>query len=432
MKKIFWNTLDKKTKEVLTQRPFVKDEPALDESVRNIIEDVKKNKDAAIKCLTKQYDGVDLDEVTVEPSLIQDSGKNLDASTKASLAQAFDNIQKFHMAQISEDLKVEIGPGIVCEKQKRPIQRIGLYVPGGSAPLPSTVLMLGVPSMIAGCKERILCTPPQKDGTINPVILYAAKICGIKKVYKVGGAQAIAAMAYGTQSIPKVDKIYGPGNRWVTKAKQIVALDPLGAGLDMPAGPSEVMVIADETANPKFVAADLLAQAEHGIDSQVVLICMSNTFAKETLAQINQLMTRIKRQNIASKALENSFIAIMDNLNDAIEFANEYAPEHLILQCCDASQYIKDIQAAGSVFVGPWSPETVGDYASGTNHVLPTYASARNASGLSLNDFVVEISIQTLTKEGLTSLKKTVNTLSQLEGLDAHQLAVNVRFEEEQ
>jgi histidinol dehydrogenase len=392
------------------------------------MQQVRANGDAALKNMTKQYDQVDLIDLQVMPDEFAAAYQYVKPAILKALKRVCQQLYAFHEQQKLKDLCVETSPGIICESQARPIQRVGLYVPAGTAPLVSTVLMLGVPAQIAACPVRILCSPPQADGNIDPHILVAAQLCGIEKIYKVGGAQAIAAMAYGTETIPKVDKIFGPGNAWVTQAKMQAAQDAMGALYDLPAGPSEVMVIADSSANPEFVAADLLSQAEHDTASQVMLLCNSAQFADAVKIAIVKQIKKIPRQQIAQQALENSYCILIDTVAEAIAIANDYAPEHLILQVMQPRQYLPAIQNAGSIFLGPWSPEAAGDYASGTNHVLPTYGFAKSLSGLSVRDFMKTLSIQELTRAGLADIAETIRELTTVEGLNAHQQAIDIRL----
>jgi histidinol dehydrogenase len=353
----------------------------------------------------------------------------LTSEARAALECAIGNVRRFHEAQVTLPLSVETTPGVRCEQRVVPIRAVGLYVPAGSAPLPSTAIMLAVPAEIARCPDRVMCTPPQADGAANAAVLYVAQRCGIERVFKIGGAQAVAALAYGTQSVPKVDKIFGPGNAWVTTAKQLIAQDPDGAACDMPAGPSEVLVIADESARPDFVAADLLAQAEHSPDAQVMLVTASRRLAEQVGAQIEQQLGRLSRQEIVRQSLSSSRIVLVDDVGAALEVSNAYGPEHLILEVEQPRRWLERVTSAGSVFLGAWSPEPMGDYCSGTNHVLPTEGYARVLSGLSLVDFTKRISIQELTAEGLRQLGPVARTLAHLEGLDAHANAVSVRLE---
>ena len=416
---------DKKKWNELIQRP-VTDNAELGKTVFAILEKVRKKGDKAILKYTKDFDGVKLKSLLITPAEIANAGKLVSDKLKTAIQQAKQNIETFHIAQQEEVKKIETMPGVVCWRQSIGIEKVGLYIPGGSAPLFSTVLMLAVPAQIAGCKEIILCSPPSKDGTINPAILYAANICGITKIYKVGGVQAIAAMAYGTVTIPKVFKIFGPGNKYVTQAKQLVQQQAVA--IDMPAGPSEVLVIADETAVPEYVAADLLSQAEHGPDSQVILITTSAAIATATTAAIENQLQDLPRKDIAKKALENSKLVIVASTAEAIELSNLYAPEHLILSCANTIEVSKQVIAAGSVFIGNYSPESVGDYASGTNHTLPTNGYAAMYSGVSLDSFTKKITYQQLTKEGLSTISNTVMVMADAEGLAAHKNAVAIRL----
>jgi histidinol dehydrogenase len=353
----------------------------------------------------------------------------LTGGQRAALLRAIGTVTRFHETQSLDSVRVETSPGVTCERIIVPLNAVGLYVPAGTAPLPSTALMLAIPARLAGCPVRIMCTPPRPDGTADPAVLVAAKLCGIEHVFKLGGAQAIAAMAYGTASVPKVDKIFGPGNSWVTAAKQIVASDALGAALDMPAGPSEVLVIADTAARPAFVAADLLAQAEHSEDAQVMLVCTSRDHAAACIAEVERQLASLPRREIASKAIAGSRVILVPDLGTALEVSNRYAPEHLILQVESARTWLTLVRNAGSVFLGAWTPETMGDYCSGTNHVLPTYGHARAYSGLSVIDFVKRITVQEATPAGLADLGLTARTLARLESLDAHANAVTVRLD---
>ncbi len=356
------------------------------------------------------------------------AAEKIDPVVKEAFETAYQNISNFHLAQLPKDLYVETMPGISCRRTARPIERVGLYVPGGSAILPSTALMLAIPAKIAGCREIVLATPPKKDGSIPMEIHFIAHLTGVTKILKAGGAQAIAAMAYGTESVPKVDKILGPGNQYVTAAKMLLQNSEAGISIDMPAGPSEVLVIADKQANPVFVAADLLSQAEHGPDSQVVLVALKGLNTGEVQNEITRQLQKLPRRSIAEKALAHSYIVEVSKMEEAITFSNTYAPEHLIINVENAGSYVDYILNAGSVFLGPWSPESVGDYASGTNHTLPTYGFARNYSGISLNSYIKFITVQELNEEGLRSIGKTVMTMAEVEQLDAHKNAVDYRL----
>lgn len=411
--------------ENLLQRPAVLEGKNIGNAVSDVIESVRSLGDSALLELTKKYDNIDLATIRVSDQEIENASTRLDPQICEALNQAYRNIEKFHSAQKSKVIRVETQPGVVCEQLTRPIQSVGLYIPGGSAPLPSTVLMLGVPAQIAQCGRVVLCSPPP----IADEILYVAKLCGIDEVYSIGGAQAIAAMAYGTQTIVKVDKIFGPGNAYVTEAKRQVSNDFRGAAIDMPAGPSEVMVIADEYAQPDFIAADLLSQAEHGPDSQVVLVTPSSDLAKKVVSEVAAQLKKLSRSNIAEKALDSSLIIISESLSQAVAISNIYGPEHLIIQTESPRELLGSIESAGSVFLGKWSPESAGDYASGTNHVLPTYGYTKTHSSLGLSDFMKRMTVQELTSEGLENLSSTVVKMAEAEGLDAHKRAVTIRVE---
>lgn len=412
----------------LLKRPEIETK-TIQEKVLEIIDKVRADGDKALIEFTKKFDSVDLDQLVVSENELTDAQNNIDDRLKSAIDIASANIFKFHNAQKSNSQKIEIEEGITCWRQDVPIQKVGLYIPGGSSPLFSTLLMLGIPANIAKCHEIIVCTPPQKNGKISDSILYVAKLLGIKRVFKVGGAQAIAAMAVGTETIPKVDKIFGPGNQWVTAAKQ--AVNSYGIAIDMPAGPSEVLVIADDSANPKFVASDLLSQAEHGPDSQVVLISTNESIIDSVLMEVIELKAKLTRIEIIEKALLNSVIILVNNLDEAFEISNQYAPEHLILAIENAEKISDKIINAGSVFLGNYSPESAGDYASGTNHTLPTNGFASAYSGVSLDSFMKKITFQKLTKTGLSKIASSIKTMAETEGLDAHKLAVTVRSEKD-
>ena len=409
----------------LLQRP-VMDQLSLEKKVRKVLQKVKDGGDKALKKFTKDFDGARIRKIMVSEKEIIDATGKVAAELKEAIKLAANNIAAFHSSQLGEEQVIETMPGIKCWRRSVPIEKVGLYIPGGTAPLFSTVLMLGIPAKLAGCKEIILCSPPQKDGTIHPVILFAAETVGISKIYKSGGAQAIAAMAFGTETVPKVFKIFGPGNQYVTCAKQLVQSE--GVAIDMPAGPSEVCVLADEFANPVFIAADLLSQAEHGADSQVLLVTTSQKLASEVRTEIENQLGDLPRRTIASKALENSRSIIVKTKEDAIDLVNEYAAEHLIIACEDDESIAEKIVNAGSVFLGNYSPESAGDYASGTNHALPTNAFAKSYSGVSVDSFVKKITWQKLTKEGLIQIADAVQTMAKAEGLDAHANAVAIRL----
>ncbi len=414
---------------ILLKRPSQNNNTQIRKTVLEIIEKVKENGNTAIKEFSKKFDDVILQNLTVSKDEFNKAEKNTGDELKSAVKTASKNIFKFHEAQKVKIKKIETAEGIYCWQKNVPIEKIGLYVPGGSSPLFSTLLMLAIPAKIAGCKEIIVCTPPKKNGEIDNSILYVAKQIGIEKIFKVGGAQAIAAMAYGTEAIPRVNKIFGPGNIWVTIAKQIV--NSSGVAIDMPAGPSEVLIIADSSANSKFIAADLLSQAEHGADSQVILITTSKRLIEAVLKDIETLKKQLPRRKIIEQSLNNSIAIFVNNLQKAIKISNYYAPEHLIIATDNAEQLSEKVINAGSVFIGNYSPEAVGDYASGTNHTLPTNGYASAYSGLSLNSFMKQITFQHLTKKGLQKISKTVQTMAKAEGLDAHKLAVQIRDEAE-
>ena len=424
---LVWRDLTEVQRRTVLERPVASKSEALSASVREILASVKRGGDRAVRELTLRHDRVDLAELQVGEDEVARAREKLSPQIVLDLEEAIRRVSLFHAAQLPRAIDLETSRGVRCERRFLPIERVGLYVPGGSAPLPSTVVMLGTPARIAGCAVRVLCTPPRPDGSVDPHILVAADLLGIRQIFKVGGAQAIAALAFGTETIPKVDKIYGPGNSWVTEAKLQAAQDPRGAACDLPAGPSEVMVIADARANPAFVAADLLSQAEHGADSQVILVSESRALLEQAGAEVERQLAGLSRREIAAKALENSAMILVPDLADARSICNEYAPEHLILQVDRARDFADGVRNAGSVFIGPWSPESVGDYASGTNHVLPTYGFARAYSGLTTESFLKSITVQELTAEGLAELGPVVMRLAAAEGLDAHANAVRVR-----
>lgn len=394
----------------------------------SVIAAVRTEGDAALRRFTSQFDGVHLQSLRVDAEEIAAAEAELPTSAIEAIRIAIENVRKFHAEQLPAPLRIETMPGVTCERVLRAIPAVGLYVPAGSAPLPSAVIMLAVPATLAGCPQRVLCTPPMKDGRANAAVVVAAGLCGIDTIFKVGGAQAIAAMAYGTESIPKVDKVFGPGNAWVTAAKQLVASDADGAALDMPAGPSEVLVIADEHARADFVAADLLAQAEHDPRSQAILITTSKALAERVANEVADQMAQLDRLGILEQSMGASRIIVVPDLEVAMQLSNDYAPEHLIIQTSKPRALLDDVSNAGSVFLGEWSPEPLGDYCSGTNHVLPTYGYARAYSGLSVLDFVKRMTVQELTPSGLRKLGPVAVALAELEGLSAHAAAVNVRL----
>jgi histidinol dehydrogenase len=397
------------------------------ETIKPILNEIKKNGDKAVLKYARKLDRFSGDVILVSQNELISTAKKLDQQTKSAIKVAATNIEKFHLEQLPKAYSVETMQGVKCWRKHLPIENVGLYIPGGSAVLVSTMLMLGIPAKIAGCKRVIVCSP-MHGKEIHPALAYAAKICGVKEFYKVGGAHSIAMMAYGTKKINKVDKIFGPGNQYVTAAKTLVSNDHDGCLIDMPAGPSEVLVIADETANPAFVASDLLAQAEHGSDSQVILLTNSSDLAKNVLKEIRSQIQHLPRKDLVEKSLEHSFILIVQNLSQAIQLSNNYAPEHLILNFKNTDKYLDKIFNAGSVFIGEYSPESVGDYASGTNHSLPTYGYAKSIGGVSVESFMKAITFQQLTRSGLRNISKTVIRLAETEKLDAHANAVKVRI----
>ena len=409
----------------LTKRPVV-DQSSLLSVAEGIFKDVLLDGDKAISKYSQQFDDVNYSCSPIELNLIEDAENKISVSLKESIKKAYQNIDKFHASQIEPVKKIETTEGVICWRESRPINKVGVYIPGGSAPLFSTVLMLGVPARIAGCKEVVLCTPPDKNGNINPLILYAANLVGIQKVYAVGGIQAISAMALGTESIPKVDKIFGPGNQYVTAAKQIAQF--YGTAIDMPAGPSEVLVIADDSCDAEFVAADLLSQAEHGPDSQVILLSDNKTVIDEVNSALQEQLKKLSRKEIAKKALQNSQAILFKSIEECISFSNSYAPEHLILAITNAEEKIGMIESAGSVFLGNYSCESIGDYASGTNHTLPTNGYARAYSGVSLDSFVKKITFQSVSKTGLKNIGPAVEMMAEAEQLIAHKNAVTIRL----
>ncbi len=391
-----------------------------------VLKEIQQNGDIALKEFTKRFDKIELDSFLVSKEEIDQAEKLVDGELKKALALAMENIQKFHAAQQPEIKKIETVTGVTCWQKAVPIEKVGLYIPGGSAPLFSTVLMLAVPAQIAGCNEIIMCTPPSKEGKIHPAILYAARIAGVTKIFKLGGIQAIGAMAYGTATVPKMDKIFGPGNQFVMAAKQLVSMNDVA--IDMPAGPSEVMVVADETSNPAFVASDLLSQAEHGPDSQVILVADKESTISKIKAEVTNQVEELPRKEIAKKALENSCFIVLNSNNEQIEIINQYAPEHLIINTKNYQELIDKITNAGSVFLGSLTPESAGDYASGTNHTLPTNGWARSYSGVNLDSFLKKITFQEITPEGLKNIGPAIETMAKNEQLDAHKNAITLRL----
>ncbi|EMK6931788.1 histidinol dehydrogenase [Vibrio alginolyticus] len=425
MRTVVWQSLSENQQDSILERPAIAEGANITTAVAEVIAKVREEGDSALIELTEKFDRVKPESIRVSSQEIKAASERLSESMKSALEQAYANISKFHKAQKPQPLKVETQPGVLCEQVTRPIQKVGLYIPGGSAPLPSTVLMLGVPAKIAGCRKVVLCSPPP----IADEILYVAKLCGIDEVYNIGGGQAVAAMAYGTETVSKVDKIFGPGNAYVTEAKRQVSNDFRGAAIDMPAGPSEVLVIADETADADFIAADLLSQAEHGPDSQVVLVTPSPVIADQVTDAVQRQLKELSRADIAEQALASSLIIIAESLTQSVSISNYYGPEHLIVQTKNPRELLPLLDNAGSIFLGDWSPESAGDYASGTNHVLPTYGYTRTYSSLGLADFSKRMTVQELSADGLKNLAPTVVTMAEAEGLDAHKRAVTIRVE---
>ncbi|MFN3756289.1 MAG: histidinol dehydrogenase [Flavobacterium sp.] len=409
----------------LTTRP-TQDYAALEDSVQLIFKEVQAKGDVAVQKYTNLFDGVQLDNLKVSQVELTSSESMVSPTLKSALQQAKENIEKFHKAQQTPIVTVETSPGVICWQEKRPIEKVGLYIPGGTAPLFSTVLMLAIPAKLAGCKEIVLCSPPRKDGSFAPEILYAAQLCGVTEVYKVGGIQAIAALTFGTASIPKTSKIFGPGNQYVTVAKQVATR--YGAAIDLPAGPSELLVYADETAVAAFVASDLLSQAEHGADSQVVLVASNSKFVDEVQKELEAQLKTLSRKSITEKAIQNSLMIVLEKEEEALAFINAYGPEHFIVCSKNEDFILNGIQNAGSVFVGNYTPESAGDYASGTNHTLPTNGYAQNYSGVNLDSFLKSMTFQKISSEGLQNLGNTIEVMAEAEGLDAHKNAVTIRL----
>ncbi len=424
-----WSDIGPAKRNALLARPAAGRDERLRHSVADIVQQVRDGGDAALRRLTSKLDGVNLEDFAVSDEEVSIAADALSRKQLDAIDTAISNVRTFHEAQLATPLAIETTPGVRCERISHAIDAVGLYVPAGTAPLPSAAIMLAVPAVIAGCPTRILCTPPRADGGADPAVIVAATRAGVRRIFKLGGAQAVAAMAYGTTTVPKVNKIFGPGNAWVTAAKSLVSADADGAAIDMPAGPSEVLVIADASANPAFVASDLLSQAEHGPDSQVLLLTDSRGLADAVQQELEDQLALLKRRDIAAQALQHSRILVVADIAAAIDLSNQYAPEHLILQCAGARERVVDVRNAGSVFVGPWTPESVGDYCSGTNHVLPTYGYARSYSGLGVDQFQRRMTVQQLSRTGLEALAPTVTTLAELEGLDAHARAVTIRLE---
>lgn len=424
-----WDKLSESERRDALARPAALTDDTLIASVRKIMARVKHDKDIAIKDYTAQFDGVELDALNVPSAELKEAWDSLPDADKDAINTAYKNIEIFHQAQRPQDIEVETMSGVMCRRETRALQTVGLYVPGGTAPLVSTLLMLAVPAKVAGVQNRIVVTPPGKDGKVNTAVLAAAYRCEVTDIYMCGGAQAIAAMAYGTETIPRCDKIFGPGNAYVAAAKSLAAQEPGGPAIDMPAGPSEAMVVAGEKSNPAFVASDLLSQAEHDVLAQVVCICVSEKKASAIKAEIECQVATLPRRDIAEQSLSFARIIVANGRPTIAEIINHYAPEHLILQINAPRTFVPAIRNAGSIFLGPWTPESVGDYASGTNHTLPTFGAARAYSGVTLESFMKYISVQELTRSGLEALGPTVKRLATLEGLEAHRRAVSLRLE---
>ena len=423
MQLTFWEQCNKQQQQELLSRPAVNASDRISTAVSEIIEQVRAGGDRALTLLNAKFDKVQTTSLRITEQEINAASERLGDEIKQAMAIAARNIETFHKAQVLPPVDIETQPGVRCQQVTRPIQSVGLYIPGGTAPLPSTVLMLGIPSRLAGCKEVVLCSPPP----IADEILYAAKLCGIKNVFQLGGAQAIAAMAFGSETVPKVDKIFGPGNAYVTEAKRQVSQAIGGAAIDMPAGPSEVLVIADSGSTPAFIASDLLSQAEHGPDSQVILLTPDRDIAQAVAEQLEKQLVTLSRQDIARQALAESRLIVTRDLDQCIDISNQYGPEHLIIQTRDPEALVERITSAGSVFLGDWSPESAGDYASGTNHVLPTYGYTATSSSLGLADFQKRMTVQQLTQQGFMALAPTIEILAQAEQLTAHKQAVSLR-----
>lgn len=424
MKLSYWQQCSEQEQTALLTRPAMTASDSISQSVADILDQVKQSGDEALKALSNKFDKVQINQVKLSNSEIKMAIDRVNPELKQAMQLAVSNIKKFHQAQVKQTITVETMPGITCQLVTRPINSVGLYIPGGSAPLLSTVLMLAIPANIAGCRKVILCSPPP----IADEILYAAELCGVSEIYQLGGAQAIAAMAFGTESVPKVDKIFGPGNAYVTEAKRQVSQRFDGAAIDMPAGPSEVLVIADSSANPAFIAADLLSQAEHGPDSQVVLLTPDEKLAQAVSLEVDKQLAQLSRQAIAEKALQASRLIVTQDLEQCVAISNRYGPEHLIIQTQNADEFVEQITSAGSIFLGDWSPESAGDYASGTNHVLPTYGYTATYSSLGLADFQKRMTVQKLTSEGLKAIGNAVELMAQAEQLTAHKQAVTLRL----
>jgi histidinol dehydrogenase len=428
LKMLHWSSLDLNEQKRVLQRPVFRNQ-GLGDSVAGILQRVQEGGDKSLAELTLELDGVSAQPFQPGPAELDAAVKGADQELIEAIEDAASRIRAFHAADAPQDKLLETAPGLTCEVRYQALSPVGLYIPGGSAPLVSTVLMLAIPAVLAGCEEIVMCSPPNKDGRVPDEILAAARLCDVSRIFCAGGAQAIAAMAYGTESVPQCAKIFGPGNAWVTEAKQQVSLDPNGAAIDLPAGPSEVLVIADAQANPEFIAWDLLSQAEHGPDSQVVLLTDSDELADSVIRKLNQLAPRSPRAAILQQSLAESRIIRVADMETALELSNQYAPEHLILNIADATGMAERVRNAGSVFIGPWTPESLGDYCSGTNHVLPTYGWARSHGALGIGDFMRRMTLQQASREALAIVGPTAEKLAAVEGLDAHRMAVRARLE---
>jgi histidinol dehydrogenase len=424
-----WDALADAERIQALARPPLASSADLREQVQRLVAQVRADGDHTLRALTRRFDGCELEDLAVSEAEFRAAESEVSAELKRAIEEAYLRIKAFHIAGMPKPYRLETARGVVCERLILPIERVGLYVPAGSAPLPSTALMLGIPAQLAGASKIVMCSPPDRNGRVHPTVLVAAARCGIQRVYKLGGVQAIAAMAYGTESVPKVDKIFGPGNAWVTQAKIEVSLDPAGAAIDMPAGPSEVLLIADRSADAQFIAADILSQCEHGPDSQAVLLTDSADLATRVNAELDAQLKALSRREIARQALQHSRTIVVSSLKQALDLSNRYAPEHLILHLNSPREFLPFVRNAGSVFLGPWAPETVGDYCSGTNHVLPTYGYARAYSGVSVLSFLKTMTVQELSPMGLKEIGPCAVELATAEGLDAHANAVLKRLE---
>jgi histidinol dehydrogenase len=429
MKRIVWNQLDEAARAACLARPGGGDQSEVEAAVRRVFDQVRADGDTALRALTRRFDGVEIGDLAVSAEEFAAAQAQLAPALRDALAQARDRLVSWHRAGMAAEFEVETAPGVVCGRLLRPIPRVGLYVPAGTAPLPSTALMLGVPAQLAGCAEVVLCTPPRADGTADPTVLAAAALCGITRAFKLGGAQAIAAMAFGTPTVPRCDKLFGPGNRYVTAAKQLAAMMAGGPAIDMPAGPSEVLVIADAGAPPAHVAADLLSQAEHGPDSQVILLTDSEALVESVALEVARQLAELPREAIAQRALEHARLVRVESLEQAFDISNEYAPEHLILALRQPRAWLGRVASAGSVFLGDFAPESLGDYCSGTNHVLPTNGAARAWSGVSVASFQTAISVQEVSRAGLAAIGPCAVEIARAEGLEAHAQSVLRRLE---